>query len=297
MTESLLDNPYALAPDIVAAAFDRAAATYADAAVVAQVTRNELLDRLDVLTLEPQVVLDAGCADGQALAPLQARYPSAQVIGVDVSSRMLALAAARCQDSGVDAAVERGDLHALERPSGSVDLVFCNLALAWCYDTEGVLAQFRRILKPGGVLHFATFGPDTVAQLRKAWPAGDRDVHVHYFYDMHDIGDALARAGFAEPVMDAEPLTLTYTATGALRRDLKGAGYSNLARGRPRGLGGRGRLAHFEQALAAGRRDGRLPLTYELVYGQAFATERRPNKVLPDGDIAVAFEDLGRRER
>lgn len=295
MTDSLIDNPYALAPADVARTFDRVVDTYTEAAIVAEVTRTELLDRLDVLTARPQVVLDAGCGDGQALSALAARYPDAQITGVDVSAAMLARAAVRAADEGLEPDLRACDLHELDLPTASVDLVFCNLALPWCYDAERVIAQFRRVLKPNGVLHFATLGPDTLQELTRAFRAADREIHVHYFFDMHDVGDALSRGGFAEPVMDAEPLTLTYETLSALRRDLKGAGGTNIARNRPRGLMGRGRFAQFEAALEAQRREGRLPLTYELVYGQAFATERRPNKILPDGDIAVPFEDLGVR--
>ena len=297
MSEDLLDNPYALRPDDVARAFDDAAATYPAAAVVADVTRAELLERLDVLTLQPACVLDAGCGDGQALVALAERYPDAELVGTDVSPGMLARTQARLEAAGVEARLEAGDLHDLSLPTGSVDMVFCNQVLPWCYDTERVLAQFRRILRADGVLHLATLGPDTLKELSRAFVGIDRDVHVHYFYDMHDVGDAVARAGFAEPVMDAEPLTLTYADLKSLHADLRRAGGRNLAKGRPRGLTGRGRYARIEAALEANRQGGRLPLTYELVYGQAFATPRRPNKILPDGEIAVPFDELITRQR
>lgn len=297
MNQELLENPYALAPSDVARVFDRAAPTYARSAVVADVTRAELLDRLEVLTVRPDVVLDAGCGDGQALAPLAQRYPQARIIGVDVSPAMLARAARGAENAGVAPELQCGDLHELALPAASVDLVFCNLVLPWCFDTERVIAQLRRVLKPDGVLHFATLGPDTLKELTRAFRGIDRAIHVHYFYDMHDVGDALARAGFAEPVMDAEPLTLTYETLASMHRDLRESGQQNIARDRARGLMARPRFARFEAALEVQRRDGRLPLSYELVYGQAFATERRPNKVLPDGDIAVPFEDLGVRGR
>lgn len=293
MNDDLLNNPYALHPSDVARVFDSAAGTYAEAGVVARVARDQLLERLDVVTLVPQVVLDAGCGDGQALAGLRARYPSAQMLAVDLSAGMIERA--RRVDDTVDCQV--GDLHELALPTGSVDLVFCNQVLPWCYDSEKVLAEFRRVLRPGGLLHFSTLGPDTLIELRRAFARLDDDIHVHYFFDMHDVGDAMGRAGLAEPVMDMERLTLTYTDVGSLMRDLKAAGSANVARARRRGLGGRDRLAALARAYEPARREGRLPATYEVVYGQAWATQMRPQKVLADGNVAVPFENLRRRSR
>ncbi|MFK7885738.1 MAG: methyltransferase domain-containing protein [Gammaproteobacteria bacterium] len=290
MNDELVNNPYFLAPARVARAFDSAAATYDEAGVVAQQTGAELLGRLEVLAQTPATVLDAGCGTGAALGQLRGRYPAAELIGVDISPEMVA----RARVAHPSARVECLDLHELDLPNESVDLVFCNQVLPWCYDSERVMAHFRRVLRPGGVVHFATLGPDTLIELRRAMPSVDQSVHVHYFFDMHDVGDALARAGFAEPVMDAETLTLTYGDLASMRRDLRAAGSANLARERPTGLTGKRRFAAFERKLEAGRRDGRLPLTYELVYGQAFATDQRPQKMLPDGQIAVPFENLRR---
>jgi malonyl-CoA O-methyltransferase len=293
MNDDLLDNPYALAPSDVARVFDAAADSYAEAGVVARVAREELLDRLDVVTLAPAAVLDAGCGDGAALAGLRARYPDAQLLAVDLSAAMVERA--RRQDAAADCRV--GDLHRLDLPTGSVDLVFCNQVLPWCYDSERVLAEFRRVLRPGGLAHFSTLGPDTLIELRRAFARLDDDIHVHYFFDMHDIGDAMTRAGLAEPVMDADRLTLTYADVRSLMRDLKAAGSTNVARARRRGLGGRDRLAALARWYEPARREGRLPATYEVVYGQAWATQLRPQKLLADGNVAVPFENLRNRSR
>src|SRR5690606_36849372 len=102
-------------------------------------------------------------------------------------------------------------------------------------------AGFRRVLRPGGVLLFTSFGPDTLSELRASWAAADRFSHVNRFLDMHDVGDALVRAGLAEPVLDVERFTLTYPDVDGLVRDLKTLGAHNVTAGRPRGLTGRGR--------------------------------------------------------
>lgn len=290
MNDELIDNPYYLNPADVAAVFDAAVSTYDEAAVVARHTADELLARLEVLAQTPQVVLDAGCGTGYALGSLRALYPDAELIGLDISAQMVA----RARETHSGERIEQMDLHALDLPTESVDMVFCNQVLPWCFDSEAVMAEFRRILRPGGVVHFASLGPDTLIELRRALPATRERVHVHYFFDMHDVGDALARAGFAEPVMDMERLTLTYPDLAGLRRDLRASGSANIARGRLPGLTGKKRFEAFTRALEAIRSEDRLPLTFELVYGQAFATQMRPQKLLADGQIAVPFENLRR---
>lgn len=290
MTTELTDNPYYLSPRDVRRAFDRAAATYAEAAVIARMAREELLARLDLVRLSPNAVLDAGCGHGAALRDLRQRYPDAALLGLDLSKAMLDQAPRRLTRT----LLVQGDLHALPLPNASVDLVFCNLVLPWCFDTERVLAECRRVLAPGGLLHFATLGPDTLGELRAAWSQVDARPHVHYFYDMHDIGDALMRAGLAEPVMDVDHVTLTYADVAALMRDLRAAGSANVAAGRARGLTGRGAMARLGNAYETRRREGRLPARYEIVYGQAWATAQRPQKILADGTVAVPLERLTR---
>ncbi len=148
--------------------------------------------------------------------------------------------------------------------------------LQWCDDLDAVFAEVRRVLKPGGLLTFTTFGPDTLMELRRAWSSVDGYVHVNQFLDMHDIGDALVRAGLAEPVLDVERYTLTYPDAIVLMRDLKAIGAHNVTAGRPaRAHRPRSRLPRMCAAYEAYRRDGRLPATYEVVYGAAWGRRCR----------------------
>jgi malonyl-CoA O-methyltransferase len=127
------------------------------------------------------------------------------------------------------------------------------------------------------VLHLATLGPDTLFELRRAWQAADpRHVHVNRFIDMHDLGDALVRAGFAEPVLDVERYTLTYDDVRALMHDLKAIGAHNATAGRARGLTGKATLARMLAAYEAYRREGKLPATYEVVLAQAWCPTVSP---------------------
>ncbi len=119
------------------------------------------------------------------------------------------------------------DAHRLPIKDGSAQLVFSNLMLEWSHDPDAVFQEIRRVLQPGGLLTFATLGPDTLRELRDGWRKIDAHPHVHRFIDMHDLGDALMRAGLAEPVMDTERLTVTYPHLDALLQELTAMGSSN----------------------------------------------------------------------
>jgi malonyl-CoA O-methyltransferase len=258
--------------------------------------REQLLERLELVNIEPDVVLDVGCGTGQAIPALMKRYPGARVLAVDLAEGMLQRARGQ-RRWWRRPAVLCADAAALPLPDESADLVFSNLMLQWCNDLDAVFREFRRVLKPRGLLSFTTFGPDTLTELRAAWRAVDGDVHVNRFLDMHDVGDAMVRAGLAEPVMDLDYFRLTYPRVLDLMRDLKAIGAHNVAAGRRRGLTGRARLRAVTEAYEQHRRDGRLPATWEVVYGQAWGPLARPERPAAGGEITFALDRIGRRER
>ena len=263
-------SEFALDVRRVRQSFSQAAATYDAAAVLQTQVRDELLQRLDVLRLEPAVVVDLGAGTGQATIALKRRYPGGRVIALDLAPGMLAQARQRqTLLRRFDRVV--ADAAALPLRDASVDMLFSSLMLQWCNDPDRVLRECRRVLRPGGVLHFTTLGPDTLVELRRSWQAADPGhAHVNRFIDMHDLGDALVRAGFAEPVLDVERYTLTYADARGLMRDLKAIGAHNATAGRARGLTGKSTLARMLAAYEGFRRDGLLPATYEVVYAQAW---------------------------
>jgi len=171
---------------------------------------------------------------------------------------------------------------------GSVDLILSNATFQWCNDLARTFQECLRVLRPGGLLMFTTFGPDTLKELRSAWSQIDGHTHVSPFPDMHDLGDALVHTRFADPVMDAERLTVTYERLTDLMADLKGGGARNATDQRPRGLTGPRRLAALEAAYEIHRCDGRLPASYEVVYGHAWAPEQKPVQ----GGIGVPLETV-----
>lgn len=275
----------------VALAFARAAAGYAAAAVLQQEIGARLMERLTLMRLAPRLVLDLGCGTGRLTRLLMKRYRTAQVLGVDLAPPMLD-AARRAMPWAWPwqqrAAWIAADAERLPLAAGSCDLIVSNLMLQWC-DPDAVFAECRRLLRPGGLLLFTTFGTDTLKELRAAWQHADGGVHVHDFTDMHDLGDALLRARFADPVMDVEQLTLTYSDVHGLLRDLKAIGAHNAASDRPRALTGKARFARFKAAYESFRnREGRLPASHEIVYGHAWAP------VVPEGETRVPLTALRR---
>lgn len=273
-------------------AFNRAAKDYDAHAPLQREVRERLLEKLDLVTLQPQAVLDAGCGPGGALKPLARRFPKAELVALDIAPAMLAQARKHKPWFRALKTVE-GDLEHMPLADGSIDLVFSSLALQWVNAPDEAFAEFRRVLRGGGLLVFSTFGPDTLRELREAWSQIDGFTHVNRFLDLHDVGDALVRAGFTEVVMDVEHFTLTYDDTRSLLRDLKIIGAHNVNAGRAHGLTGRRRFAAFEQAYEKFRVDGRLPATYEVVYGTAWLPEL-PKGVRYVRDGTVSAEDLRR---
>lgn len=265
--------------------FDRAAASYDQAAVLQREVCDRLLERLAWIRLSPARVLDAGAGTGQGLQGLRRRYRGARLVALDLSPAMLRTAA-RSAGWWRRPGLVCGDVEALPFADACFDLVFSSLAVQWCNDLERALAEFRRVLAPGGLLMFTTLGPDTLVELRRAWSAVDGRPHVSDFVDMHDVGDILVHNGFADPVMDTERMTLTYGDVRGLMGDLKAIGATNAAQGRGRGLTGPARLRAVEAAYE-GVRDGagRLPATYEVIYGHAWAPQapapKRPERVIP----------------
>jgi malonyl-CoA O-methyltransferase len=279
----------------VRAAFDRASQAYEAAAVLQSRVADELLGRLEPFEFQPRVILDLGAGTGRAAAQLKRRYRRALVIALDIAPGMLRQAV---HHQHLFRRFERvcGDAARLPLESASVDIIFSNLMLQWCDPLDEAFAEVRRVLKPQGFFAFTTFGPDTLKELRSAWAEVDSHNHVNRFLDMHDVGDALVRAGLQEPVLDIDRTLVTYSDGMALMRDLKSIGARNATAGRPRSLLGRSRLQRVLSAYESFRRDGRLPATYEVVYGAAWGSAGRPAAAAHGGEARISPSDIRRRK-
>jgi malonyl-CoA O-methyltransferase len=288
-------------------AFDRAATSYDAHAVLQREVCDRLLERLDFVKLAPARVLDVGAGTGYGTQHLRARYSEADLIALDLAPAMLHAARERFPQPGwAQRALARltphasslthflcADLEYLPFKPSSVDLVWSSLALQWANDLEGTLRDFHRVLAPGGLLMFATFGPDTLKELRSAFAAVDAAPHVSRFADLHDIGDMLVGAGFASPVMEMDMLTLTYADLKTLMLDLKGIGAHNATVQRRRGLMGKGAWRALQAAYEMHRSAGRLPATYEVIYGHAWAGDKSQRE---DGRQVIRF-NIEQRQR
>lgn len=273
-------------------AFDRAG-RFDEACVVHDETRRRLLDRLDLVRLTPRVIVDLGCATGSGAIALTERYPGARVLAVDSSLGMLRAARARTASlSSVD--VIGGDAERLPIAAHAVQLLFANLSLCWCRP-NAVFGEAARVLDEGGLLLFATLGPDSLKEVRRAWLEVDDRVHVHAAFDMHDLGDLALGAGLAEPVVDVDRIEVTYADVAALVEDLRACGAVNVAAGRRRTLTGPRRWQAFERGLGAGRGAARLGVTLELVLGQAWGRGSRARSTGRDrAEIGVPVERIRR---
>lgn len=293
------DPRHRLDKRFVRRAFARAAATYDACGVLQTEVRHRLLERLDYMQVQPRRILDVGSGTGLAAPALARRYRGAQLLQLDLSESMLRLARRRVPRFRLWRRAPRfvaADAERLPLAGGCCDLVFSNLALQWCNDLDAALQEFRRVLRPGGLVLFSSFGPDTLIELRQCWARVDGNVHVSSFADMHDVGDAMLRAGFAGPVMDAERLTLTYDNLKALMQDLKGIGAVNATAGRSRGLTGKARMGALANAYETMRVQGRLPATYEVVYGHAWAPVDRAHAERTEVALSALQRD-GMRSR
>ncbi|MGB9356752.1 MAG: methyltransferase domain-containing protein, partial [Azonexus sp.] len=256
--------------------FSRVAASYDQADFFVREVDRRMQERLDYVKVEPKRILDLGCSRGGSFAGLAARYPAAELLGLDISPAMLQAGHTgrtgwqRWLGLGRKEQARRlaGDATNLPLKSQSTAVVWSNLLLHWLDDPLPALAEAHRVLEVGGLLMFATLGPDSLKELRSAF--SDGYAHTQRFIDMHDLGDMLVGCGFADPVMDMEVLTLTYDGFDEMLGELRAAGSGCAMKARRHGLTGRQAWEKARVGYESLRRDGRLPATFEIVYGHAW---------------------------
>lgn len=294
MNDAGRDSAFGLDRRRLRQALQRAADGYDRAAFLHLEVGQRLLERLDLIKLRPEMIVDVGCGAGQITRMLMRKYRKARVIGLELAPALVKRARARAPWlRTLHGAVAEPE--ALPLPPASCDLIFSNLALPWTLELDRVFAEFQRVLRPGGALFFSTLGPDTLGELRRGWAMVDDRNHVNAFFDMHDVGDALLRARLAEPVMDVERLTLTYSSVDQLARDLRALGAANVTAGRRRGLTGKGRWQALRAAYEGWRRDdGLLPVTCEVIYGHAWGASPQPSPAR-DGVTRIPVNQVRRR--
>lgn len=257
--------------------FDRAARDYERHDALEREVGERLLQRLEYVRRPVRRALDLGCGPGRASVALESRFTGAVIVALDVSPGMLARLKQRSGGSPRLFAV-MGELDRLPVAARSVDLVFSNLALQWAGDFAQALGEFRRVLRPEGMLLFSVPGPASLAELRARTGMGASTEIPIYMPDLRDVGDLLVSTGFSEPVMDSELIGLRYPDAAAMVRELAvtgGAGFARLPVRRPAG--------------------GAVDVSFEIVYGTAFgAPEGRPVRT-GEGEVATFSVDQLRR--
>lgn len=273
--------------------FDRAANTYDAASALQREICDRMLERLEYIKYQPRTILDAGSGTGYGTRALNKHYPDSSVLALDLAPGMLKIARGQTpwwkrnlpmlqknRESYVC-----GDVDCLPLKTSSIDMVWSNVTLQWCNDLNVTFAELHRVMAPEGLFMFSTFGPDTLKELRQAFTGLDGHTHVNQFTDMHDIGDMLVHAGFSAPVMDMEYITLTYDDLMSLLRELKGMGAHNVTQGRRHGMMGKSEWSVLQKNYEQFRREGRLPATFEVVYGHAWVNQKQPK--MADGSQII----------
>ncbi len=250
--------------------FSKSAQHYADHALLQRTVAERLIERLGLVNISPKIIFDVGSGLGGAARQLAKKYKGAQVLQLDLSLEMLSQSRYNASRFFSKQYYVCGDAENLPLKKNSAELIFSSLMLQWCNDLDAVFMHIKSALKKQGLFLFSTLGPDTLKELRSSWAVVDDDVHVNTFIDMHDIGDALMRAGFVEPVVDVEHITLTHEDCFSLMKHLKTLGASNVDNDRLKGLTGKKKIKSLESAYEKYRIKGRLPATYEVVYGHAW---------------------------
>lgn len=248
-------------------AFNRSAKTFHEAQMLEHEIGHRLLERLDLIKTHPKNILDIGAGDGELTHLLFQRHPQAKIVGMDIAKQRLFKAKKTPPTAYLCA-----DVETLPLQDHSMDLIFSNLTLHWCSDLFSAFQHIRRILRPNGLFLFSMLGIDTLKEIRESWQLVDDGVHVYDFPDMHHVGDGLLQAGFQDPVMDMEHITLEHPNLSSLLSDLKKSGSTNLSPYRAQGLLSRERYEQFVNTLEQRYQSGKtLPVTFEIIYGYAIS--------------------------
>lgn len=281
-------------------AFNNAATNYDKNAVLQNEVGQRLIDRLDFFTLKPDTVLDLGMGTGLTTAKLADKYNSATIFGLDIAENMLKLSKKTHLESKNNIRLINGDINQLPFTDNSVDLIFSNFTMQWCENITNLYKECYRVLKPNGLLFFSIPGPDTLYELRTVFNHIDpQHQHVNNFIDMHNLGDILVQTQFGHPVMDNEFFTLTYSKVKSILKDIKSIGANIL-------LSSNNRKSLFSKSLYKQLEveynkfsldNGKLPLTYEVIYGHAFKTEKPVKKKHPEiSEVTIPIEKIIRKD-
>jgi malonyl-CoA O-methyltransferase len=283
-------DPFAIHPPQLKEAFNKAALDYDRSAKLIHDVAEQLIKRLEVLTLKPKVILDSGAATGLSARLLEKKYHPSHLIVQDIAENLLKIARRKSPWFSKQRYLA-GYSHELPLKNQVVDWVVSNLSLHWYTDVQAVLNEWRRILQPNGVVFFTTLGPDTLNELRESSLNVEEGVYVNRFLEMHHLGDALLKAGFSDPVIDIETYCVNYPNVDALFHEIRSLGMSNLNSGRRKNLTGKHTVKNIkEYYMAHFGREGKCPATFQVVFGHAFVSSRP--FIQDSSEISIPIETI-----
>lgn len=251
-------EPCLIDTEVAIRRFAKLAANESERSPVASECGQRLAERTELLKIPPGLVLDVGCG---ATPGVDAKVLGGQVIGID-----------RCQ-GGLTTGSIAADVTALPFADNSFGCVWLNLILPWINNPQAVLLEIRRILTEGGLLMMSSLGPDSLQEIR--WAFAENVPHTIGFFDMHDLGDLLQHSGFAEPVVDCESFTLTYSSAQKLLIELSSWGVL-AAPGMRKSLTGKQRWRKACEQLTD---NAGAHLTIEAIYAHGWALPQRKPKI------------------
>ena len=248
----------------VRATFNKASSKYDDSAFLQNEISDRLAEKFNIFSINPENIIDLGSGTGFLSKKAVQAFPNAALICIDFAQQSLL--------SNIHNLKVCANAYQLPFADNSIDFIVSNLMMQWCPDLKTLLDECFRTLKPEGLFLFSTFGPDTLKELKRSWSVVDNNPHVNEFTDMHDIGDQMLQSGFQSPVMEMERLTLTYDKVIDLMHDLKGIG-AQTVHNRSKSLTGKTKFNKMIEMYESYRKDGKLPATYEVIYGHAWKQE------------------------
>jgi malonyl-CoA O-methyltransferase len=267
----------------VRSGFNRAASSYDQFSIVQKEIAHRLMERVDYFSLNPNMILDAGCGTGYGIKLLKKKFSGSYIIGLDLAEKMLGQAKKIHSNKwGLSWKPKKNiwlnaDIESLPLNKQTIDFAWSNLCLQWLNVPDHGYQEIHRVLATNGLFLFSTLGPDTFKELRTVFEGLDQASHVLSFIDMHDLGDALVRQGFSDPVMEMEHITVMYPDVRTLMRDIRSVGANNHTQNRPRGLWGKNQFYKVCERYERFRTKEGIPLTYEVVYGHAWKPEPKKN--------------------
>lgn len=273
--------------------FNKTAKTYDVNAEFSRNTGAQLLERLSGLKIKPKRILDIGAGTGHLGQSLQKLYPKAKIFNLDLAEQRLRIAQKKDKHSPKQNFI-CADAHALPFSDQSFDLIVSNLCWHWMDHLGQAIYEAKRILKIGGTLLFTTVGPDTLRELNAAFYAASNNPHINRFFDMHDVGDALLKAGFADPVMDIEYASLKFKNLDALFKMLRKTGEVNYLKLRQRGLSRKSVFQEVRKQYKNFKDTKTYPATFELVFGYAWRPKDRDPT--PVKEVSVLVSNVQRKK-